>query len=276
MKKHFGLIGFPLGHTMSPFIQQKLFEISGVDAEYTLFSFPKEEFENYITDLKDLDGFNVTIPHKQNVIKYLASLDKNAQNFGAVNTVKAEKNGLVGFNTDAFGFLSALEFADLTLKGDVLLYGYGGVARTIAFETIKAGCNLTICTRNGMKNRAVPLADELEQKTGVRPRIIAIEDINSNYDLFINATPVGMYPKVDESPLTSEQLSFMESVFDTIYNPQETLLLKYAKDKNMPCSNGLAMLVYQAAQSQEIWCGSRFTREQIKHVIELTSQELEK
>ena len=276
MKKHFGLIGFPLGHTMSPFIQQKLFEISGVDAEYTLFSFPKEEFPNYIADLKKLDGFNITIPHKQNIIEYLSSLDENAKNFGAVNTVKASSNGLEGFNTDAFGFLSALSFGGLSLKGNVLLYGYGGVARTIAFEALRCGVNLTFCTRNGMKNRAVPLADELEQKTGVRPRIIAIEDINSNYDLFINATPVGMYPKVDESPLTPEQLSFMEGVFDTIYNPQETLLLKYAKDKNIPCSNGLAMLVCQAAKSQEIWCGSRFTREQITNVIELTSQELEK
>ena len=126
MKKHFGLIGFPLGHTMSPFIQEKLFEISGVNADYTLFSFAKEEFPNYIADLKKLDGFNITIPHKQNIIEYLSSLDENAKNFGAVNTVKASSNGLEGFNTDAFGFLSALSFGGLSLKGDVLLYGYGG------------------------------------------------------------------------------------------------------------------------------------------------------
>lgn len=276
MKKHFGLIGYPLGHTMSPFIQKKLFEISGVNADYTLFSFPKEEFPNYIADLKKLDGFNITIPHKQNIIEYLSSLDENAKNFGAVNTVKANSNGLEGFNTDAFGFLSALSFGGLSLKGNVLLYGYGGVARTIAFEALRCGVNLTFCTRNGMRDRAVPLANELEQKTGMRPEIIELNDINRNYDMFINATPVGMYPGVNESPLSPEQLSFMGSVFDTIYNPLETLLLKYTREKGIPCSNGLAMLVCQAAQSQEIWCGSRFSREQIKRVIELTSQELER
>lgn len=276
MRKHFGLIGFPLEHTMSPFIQQKLFEISGVDADYTLFSFPVEEFDNYITDLRKLDGFNITIPHKQNIIKYLSFLDEKSKNFGAVNTVKATEDGLVGFNTDSYGFLSALEIAGISLKGNVLLYGYGGVARTIAFETIKSGCTLTICARNGLRDRAIPLADELEQKLDVRPQIIELNEIKQKYDLFINATPVGMYPNINESPISLEQTMLMGGVFDTIYNPRETVLLKYAGKMNIPCSNGLAMLVCQAAQSQEIWCGSKFTGEQLEKVINLTSQELKK
>ena len=117
MKMNFGLIGYPLTHTMSPFIQARLFEINGIDADYSLYPFPVEDFPKYINTLKGLDGFNITIPHKQNIIKYLSRMDEAASRFGAVNTVKNTKNGLEGFNTDAYGYLSGLEFASLPLKG---------------------------------------------------------------------------------------------------------------------------------------------------------------
>lgn len=276
MKKHFGLIGYPLTHTMSPFIQARLFEVNGIDADYSLYSFPVEEFPKYIDTLKKLDGFNITIPHKQNVIKYLASMDAAATRFGAVNTVKTENGSLSGFNTDAYGYLSGLEFNNIPLKGNVLMYGYGGVARTIAFETLRMGCSLTICTRQGSRERALPLTQELKKATGITVPVIEVNEISKKYDLFVNATPIGMYPSCDASPLTKEQVALMGNVFDTIYNPLETLVLKYARQQGIPCANGLAMLVCQAAQAQTIWCGVQFSREQLERVVTLTAQELMK
>ncbi len=276
MKKRLGLIGFPLSHSLSPFIQKKLFEANRICGDYSLFSFPAEQFSEKIALLKELDGFNITLPHKQTVIKYLDDLDFEAAAFGAVNTVKNENGRLIGFNTDGFGFLKGLQMAGINLYGKVLIYGYGGVARTIAYCTLEAKCRLTFCTRNGSRHRAEGLVLELQQKFGVQIPVIEENEIKEHYDLFINATPVGMFPNCDKSPLKVEQVAHFDAVFDTIYNPTETLLLSYAKEQGKRFSNGLSMLVAQGAKAQSIWCGVSFTDEQIKSVTKAAENKLNK
>ena len=266
MKKVLGLIGFPLSHSLSPFIQKKLFEINQICADYSMFSFPTEQFDEKIAFLKELHGFNITLPHKQTIIKYLDTLDPTAAAYGAVNTVKNENGGLVGFNTDGFGFLKGLEMAGIPLCGSVLIYGYGGVARTISYCALEKNCTVTFCTRRGSRYRANGLVLELQEKFGVQIPVIEENEIKEHYDLFVNATPVGMFPNCDKSPLTREQVDCFDAVFDTIYNPIETLLLSYAKEQGKRFSNGLSMLVAQAARAQSIWFGVSFTHEQIKSV----------
>ncbi len=274
MSKNFAVIGFPLGHTMSPYIHEEFFKLKGISAEYNSLQISPEKLTDEIKNFKKLDGFNITIPHKTKIIPFLDSLDPAAQFYGAVNTVKTENNKHFGYNTDAYGFINGVKSVGLILGGKVFIYGYGGVARTIALECIKHGCQVTLGVRKGFTDRAIPLKTEIEEKLGETVAIKEIYDLSEKYDLFINATPVGMYPNADQCPLREEQITLFGGVYDTIYNPQKTLLLEYAEKNNIKCGGGLSMLVYQAALAQQIWLGVDFTKEEMDKVIEKTAKKL--
>ena len=274
MSKKFAVIGFPLGHTMSPYIHEEFFKIKGISAEYVSLQISPENLSEEIEELKGLDGFNITIPHKAKIIPFLDTLDSAAELYGAVNTVKRENNKYLGYNTDAYGFINGVKSSGLSLDGKVFIYGYGGVARTIAFECVKNGCQVTLGVRKGLSDRAVPLKDEIEEKLGKTVAIKEIYDLNEKYDLFVNATPVGMYPKANQCPIQEEQITLFRGVYDTIYNPQKTLLLELAEKNNVKCGGGLSMLVYQAALAQQIWLGVEFTKDEINKVIEKTAKKL--
>lgn len=273
----YGLTGHPLGHSMSPLIHRELFKISGVDASYGLYETPSENLgEEFEKTLSALRGFNVTIPHKINIIEFLDELSPRAELFGAVNTVDVREDKIVGYNTDCTGFLSALKMADIELGGNVLLLGCGGVARMIAFESLLADAKLTIAVRKEDIKAANELKKEIFEKLNKSCNIILLEDAGEGYDLVINATPVGMYPNVDACPVDERVVAKAGAVFDVIYNPQETVFIKYAKKAGIKHSGGLSMLVWQAAVAQEIWNGVKFSNDDIERVIEITQKELEK
>lgn len=273
----YGLCGYPLGHSMSPVIHRELFKISGFDASYALYETPSEALgEEFKETLSALRGFNVTIPHKINIIKYLDELSPRAELFGAVNTVDVREDKIVGYNTDCTGFLSALKMADIELGGNVLLLGCGGVARMIAFESLLADARLTVAVRKEDINAAEELKKEILAKLNKSCDIILLDEAGEGYDLIINATPVGMYPKVDACPVEERVVASAGAAFDVIYNPEETVFIKYAKKAGIKYSGGLSMLVWQAAVAQEIWNGVKFTNDDIERVIEITQKELEK
>ena len=274
MSKNYAVIGYPLGHTMSPYIHNEFFKLKGINEEYKSLQISPENLPNEIANLKELDGFNITIPHKSKIIPFLDNLDSAAQLYGAVNTVKRENDKYFGYNTDVYGFLNGVKSSGLSLDGKVFVYGYGGVARTIAFECVKNGCEVTLGVREGLQNRAIPLQTEIEEKLNKNVAIKEIYNLTEKYDLFVNATPVGMYPNADNSPLREDQITLFGGVYDTIYNPQKTLLLEYAQKNNIKCGSGLSMLVYQAARAQEIWLDISFTTDEMDTVIEKTSHKL--
>ena len=161
-KKQFGLIGCPLGHSMSAVIHKELFKISKTDANYMLIEVPTEELkETFDSRLKNLCGFNVTIPHKINIIPFLDRLSPKASLFGSVNTVDVREDKIIGYNTDCSGFLRALEMAGIELKGKVLLCGAGGVSRMIAFESVLADCYLTFAVRHSSVQSANTIKEEI-------------------------------------------------------------------------------------------------------------------
>lgn len=274
--KNFALTGYPLGHSMSPLIHNELFKINGKDADYNLMEINPEFFADGIEQLKNLDGFNVTIPHKTGIIPYLDSLSQRAELFGAVNTVKNENGKLTGYNTDCFGFLRALETADISLGGNVLLCGSGGVSRMFAFESVLAGADLTIAVRDADVDAANMIKNEIKEKLQKDVKVITLDDVDGNFNLLINGTPVGMFPNVDNCVLPKEKVLACGAVFDAIYNPLETKLLKYAKEGGLKYSNGLPMLVWQAVVAQEIWFDIKFDANQVKDVIKITESELKK
>lgn len=276
MVKKYNVIGFPIGHTMSPFIHKELFAIKGYSAEYGKLEIAPEKLgEEFSHTLKNLAGFNVTIPHKVEIIKYLNRLDASAKEYGAVNVV-ANKNGeYIGYNTDAYGFLAGLRLAKIELRGKVLVYGFGGAARTIIAEAIKAGCSVTVGTTKAFLDSALATVKELSALFGSEINVLCDEEIVDRYNLLVNATPLGMYPKVDAMPLTEDKIDLFDAVYDIVYNPQETKLLKVATRKGKPCGGGLSMLVAQAAKAHEYFYGASFTEAEVLEVVEKTAKEQE-
>lgn len=274
--KDFGLIGYPLGHSMSPVIHKELFKINGIDADYNLKEISPDVLSQGIGELKKLDGFNVTIPHKTGIIPFLDKLSDRSELFGAVNTVAIKDGILTGYNTDCFGFLRALEMAGIKLGGNVLLCGSGGVSRMFAFEAVLADSNLTVAVRDEDIDAANQIKKEIAQRLNKNIAVTTLDNVDGEYDVLINGTPVGMYPNVDACVLPKDKIAKCKAVFDAVYNPLETRLIKYAKECGAKYSNGLPMLVLQAAVAQEIWFDVKFTMEQISSVIDITERELGK
>lgn len=274
--KKFALTGYPLGHSMSPLIHKELFKICSIDASYALKEIAPSDLEKGIGELKAFSGFNVTIPHKTAVIPYLDKLSDRASLFGAVNTVDNRDGVLTGYNTDCFGFLKSLEMSGITLGGEVLLCGSGGVSRMFAFESVMAGANLTIAVRDADVEAANMIKQEIWDKLEKEISVITLDEVCKGYDLMINATPVGMYPNVEASILSREQVRKCGAVFDAVYNPVQTKLLSFADEAGIKFSNGLPMLVWQAAVAQQIWFDTEFSMDDVKKVIEITKRELEK
>lgn len=274
--KNFCLIGYPLGHSMSPLIHRELFKINNIDASYVLHEVSPENLADSFEELKRFAGFNVTIPHKTQIIPCLDKLSERAELFGSVNTVEFKDGKAVGHNTDCVGFLRAMETAGIELKGKALVCGSGGVSRMFAFESVLAGCDLTVAVRDADIEAAKLIKKEISDKLSKDVEVITLDEVKDGYDVLINGTPVGMYPKTDACVLPKEKVQNCKAVFDAVYNPSETMLIKYAGEAGIRCSNGLPMLVWQAAVAQEIWFGVEFTAEDIKNILHITEREMEK
>ena len=274
--KHYAVIGHPIGHTMSPFIHKRLFELAGVEADYTqLDIFPEKLGEEYKSVLSALDGYNVTIPHKQSIIPYLDSLDEKARLCGSVNTVRNGEDGSRGFTTDPDGFIRATEAAGITLGGRIVILGCGGAARSIAFELARRGLELEFAVRPQSVGKAGLLCLDITRK--LPDAVVSfglINQIVGNVDVLINATPVGMYPNVDELPIVPCAVGRCAAVYDAIYNPLETALVKRAKANGSKAAGGMSMLVWQAAVAQTIWHGKSFDKEDIEQLCVDASNEL--
>jgi len=257
--KIYGLIGYPVKHSVSPQIHNAAFKTIGINAVYLTFEVKKEFLRKALDGVKALGikGLNVTIPHKVNVIKYLNKLTYEANLIGAVNTILNEDGKLIGFNTDYTGVLKTFETykIDLTNKKIVLL-GAGGAAKAIAFAIAEKASSLIILNRT--KRKAVNLVKELNKKLKVNAlgnslTFKALKNSLKDADILINATSVGMEPNVNQTLVAKELLQKDMVVFDIIYNPLETKLLKEAREIGAKCINGIEMLVQQAAEAFKIW-----------------------
>lgn len=258
----YGLIGYPLGHSISPEIHAGLFALSGLRADYGLFEIAPENFSERSGFLKSLSGFNVTIPHKRRILPLLDEIDPRARRCGAVNTVKNAGGRLCGYNTDAEGFLRALDGAGIALRGRVLLCGAGGAARMMACEALERHCALTIATRDVKSAEAA--ADDLAPAfPGAKIAAVPLSSADGGFDLILNATPVGMYPKAGGCPLPESVIAGSAAVFDAVYNPVRTVLVNTALKAGKKAVGGLSMLVWQAAVAQEIWTGASFDKKSI-------------
>lgn len=265
--KKYGLIGHPLGHSMSPFIHNRLFEESGRSTQYDLLDIAPEEIAVKLPELlESYDGLNVTIPHKVSVIEYLDSLDESAERYNSVNCICRKNGRLTGFNTDCDGFLRSVPKKNL--GGRVLLLGCGGVGRMMAIEAARHGAAVTMAVIPEAMETAVRLVGEAKEKiSGAEISITSMDSISGEFDLLINATPVGMYPKTGACPVSREITGRCGAVFDAVYNPVKTRLIQYAEEAGIAAVGGMSMLVLQAVSAHEIWDGDSYADEQINTII---------
>lgn len=274
--KKFAVIGHPIGHTMSPFIHKRLFALKNIDAEYTKLDIAPESFsDEYKNTLRKLDGYNITIPFKPVVIPYLDKIDDKAKMYGSVNTVANLDGVSTGYTTDPDGFLKALEAAKISISGRIVILGCGGVARTMAYEVALKNLPVLFAVRKDDEKMAQTLCSEMKNTImGAKVSYCFIDELEGDIDLLVNATPLGMYPKIENVPVSDKIINGCAAVFDAVYNPLETLLVKKAKANGAAAVGGMSMLVWQAVVSHEKWDGSVYDPDDIARLCIDASQEL--
>ena len=244
--KKYGLLGYPLGHSFSRNYFNQKFEAERIDAEYLNFEIPEiKEIKNVIKENPELNGLNVTIPYKEQVIPYLDDLDEDARLIGAVNVIKFSKGlfgkvKLKGYNSDIIGFKQSIEPLLKEHHRKALILGTGGASKAVFQGLKQLGVASTFVSR-----KAKEFCITYEEIT---PKVM------EQYTVIVNTTPLGMYPNVNACPdipydlLTSDHL-----LYDLLYNPDETLFMRKGKEKGAVVKNGLEMLLLQAFAAWEIW-----------------------
>ncbi|MFA6350437.1 MAG: shikimate dehydrogenase [Candidatus Omnitrophota bacterium] len=258
--KIYGVLGYPVKHSLSPIMHNAALRRLKIKAEYRLFEKSPREVRSFLRSLgqENIHGLNVTVPHKENVIKFLDSVSMEARLIGAVNTVQVKSNRLLGFNTDGAGFIKHLT-CDLKFnprKKNVVVIGAGGAAKAITVYLARTGAR-QISIFDIDKNKLSQLVTHLRNNF---PKIKFNQSGSINEsgiddcDLLINATPMGMKPQ-DKLPADVKLIRPGTLVYDLVYNPKETKFLKNAKKRHARVANGLGMLLYQGALSFKIFTG---------------------
>ena len=254
-----GLIGHPVEHSFSPPMHNAAFDALNMDCAYVAFDVNPNDLKSAIEGAESLNikGFNVTIPHKVDVMQYLDELDEVARLIGAVNTI--DFKNLKGYNTDGIGAVKAIEEVTSIKNKNVVVAGAGGASRAISFYIAKYGSeSLTIINRNEAK--AESLASDVSDSGLIGE--VASDSINAignhmeSADVLIDTTPLGMHPNINDEPIVKADMMDEDLVvFDAVYNPNETVLIKEAIKANAKPVYGIKMLLYQGAESFKIWTG---------------------
>lgn len=276
---HLGLIGYPIGHSLSPWIHENFLKKANLEGNYSILEIPLDaNFSEEVDRLKQnsIDGFNITVPYKQKIIPYLDELDHNAQHIGAVNTVVNKDGKWKGYNTDGIGYLRSLEkafpelFTNKTSR--VLVLGAGGAARGIYYALMTSGF-----THVDIANRTLTGAQEISKLKGKNTHTSALslqeaEQNLASYDLIIQTTSVGMKPHVDQTIISLNNLKNSSIVSDIVYQPINTTFLKEAQKLGARIHYGHTMLLYQALYAFEIWTNQQVTlgdmEDQLKSILE--------
>ena len=275
MSKYIGLIGYPIKHSISPFFQQAALDYYQLDIRYEAWETAPAQLQDIVNDLRRPQniGANVTVPYKETVLPLLDEVDELAGSIGAVNTIVKKADRLVGSNTDAYGFIEVLDKeGHFDPEGrKVFILGAGGVARAVCFALVQRKV-ASLAITDGIFERASALAENLMNYTkriSASPRELKTEidhlrweklssaSTLNNCDLIVHCTTIGMKdsPQEGQSPLSLEVIPKNALVYDVVYNPWPTPLLKLAQKAGANTLGGLPMLVYQGAASFKLWIG---------------------
>lgn len=276
-----GLIGNPVGHSISPVIHNTLADITKTNMVYTTFKVEKEDVAKAVEGAYALDilGLNVTVPHKQSVMDVLVDIDPLAKAIGAVNTLVRKDGGYKGYNTDILGLKRELEDEGITLcDNDCIILGAGGAARAIAFLCAQSGANKVY-----MLNRTIEKAQNIAEavngyfnKECVIPmQMDGYKSLTGSGYIVIQTTSVGLYPNVDDTVIEDEEFyKLVEAGVDIIYNPSTTKFMDMCKKAGKPAYNGLKMLLYQGVAAYELWNDTKVSKGEAEIVYNRMKEEL--
>lgn len=252
----YGVIGWPVGHSLSPQVHNPALQQLGLNARY--LPFPIKDLGGFAPDLRRFAGFSVTIPHKVQILDFVDVVDETVQQTGAANTLVNRSGKLFAYNTDVYGTEQALlkAFEDGVSKATLL--GSGGAARAAAVVLRARKCAVTVLARDAAK------AERFAAEFGFASDVLS-RAADYSGDLLVNATSVGMFPGVDESPVPADALDYRH-VFDMVYNPLETRLLREARHRSSVIG-GIEMFVAQAARQFELWTGQRAPVESMREIV---------
>lgn len=256
----YGLMGHPVEHSFSPFLQNLFAKKIGKNMVYVTFNVDEGQLESAVEGLRALNikGVNVTVPYKVEIMQYLDHIDEVARNIGAVNTIKVENDQLIGYNTDWLGLLASLNERDVYLKDkSVLIIGAGGGARAVAVMCAKEGAKKITIT-NRTLSKAKDLCALIESQYQIETETVHFEALKERTDLRIafQTTSVGMYPHIENNPVYETKFyKTLDVAIDLIYNPIETHFLKEAREAGALTINGLGMLFHQGIIAFELWHG---------------------
>ena len=269
MTKTFAVIGDPIDHSLSPNIHNAAFKALGMDCTYIAYRVPKGELKEGVESLRQIkiSGFNVTIPHKIEMMKYIDEPSEECKIIGAVNTVTNENGRLIGHNTDMDGFLEPIKRRNIAIKNeDVLLLGAGGAARAIVAGFAKEGAHkITIANRT--KEKGQELA-KFAAKLGVGSNETSLDAAGQNagkYKFIVNATSVGL--KNEPSPISTNTINSQNIVYDIIYMPMNTDFISQSKKNSATVIYGYEMLLGQACLAFEIWHKVKAPYDAMKKVL---------
>ena len=262
MKQIFGVFGDPISHSVSPTMHNAVFSALGMDCIYHAFNVKSEQLEKAIlgANAMGFGGLNLTVPLKERALKLdCIKPDPLAESIGAINTVVFEKAGeITGYNTDGLGAKQALLDAAVEIKGSkIVIAGAGGASRAIVFQLAADGADITVINRT--EEKAIELARDISgaalQGKIKGAGLLGLKDLLKEADVLINTTTLGMHPNTENSIATAEELHPELTVFDIVYNPLETKLLKEAKSIGAKTVSGILVLVYQGAEAFRLWTG---------------------
>ncbi|WP_437131569.1 shikimate dehydrogenase [Bacillus atrophaeus] len=272
MKQLYGVIGNPIGHSMSPDIHNAALKDLGLDGHYHAFQVENDNLKDAVKGMKALGmiGINVTVPHKVAIMEHLDHIDESAKVLGAVNTVRTEGDMLVGYNTDGEGFVKSLrKILDKPVQDlSILMIGAGGAARAIFTTIVRENPKrFDIC------NRTLEKAEQLIQSSPSfqNKQVLTIKEAEENlerYDVIIHTTSIGMYPDIDAVPISLQRAANSAIVCDIVYNPIRTALLKQAEQKGLRTLDGVGMFVEQAALSFQLWTGQEPDIDKMRAIVE--------
>jgi len=268
------VVANPIKHSISPFIHNSAFEATNTNGVYLAWEVDATELAETVANIRryQMYGINLSMPYKEQVIPYLDQLSEEACLIGAVNTVVNREGTLIGYNTDGKGFFKSLPSFKISRKRLVLL-GAGGAAKAILAQAILDGVSqISVFVRSSSMEKTRPYLEKIQNATGFRVDLFALEDIQdlqdsiTQADLLVNATSVGMDGSSQPIP-TSIVLPEKLMVADVIYQPFETPFLKWARNQGNQSINGLGMLLYQAAEAFELWTGKEMPTDQIWELL---------
>ncbi len=259
------VIGDPIDHSLSPQIHNAGYEALHIEDQfvYVAANVKIEELKEFIEGVKTMKirGISCTMPHKQEVMQYIDSIDETAKKIGAVNTIVNNNGMLIGYNTDWLGVVTPLE-KRIELKGKkAVVIGAGGATRAIIYGLMKKGTRVTIVNRTEAK--AQILADEFDCSASSLSNEVVIREA----DIIINATPMGMKPHTNKTPINTRLLNAKQIIFDAIYNPLQTKLIREAKKIGAETISGIEMLLYQATAQFELYTGYKAPEEVMKKIV---------